>query len=214
MNEKRIILGIVGLIGSGKDTAADYFVDHYGFQRDSFANSLKDALAAVFGWDRNMLEGRTPEARSWREQTDLWWSERLGIPITPRKMLQQWGTEICRQRFHNDIWVASLENKLSKTHNNIVITDARFPNEIEAIRRSGGRIIQIKRGPNPSWFELGRAANSGNAAAQAKLKDLGIHASETSWIGSSVDYTITNNGTVLDLYASIKDLAELLLSSS
>jgi len=95
---------------------------------------LKDAVAAVFGWDRVLLEGRTKEAREWREQRDEWWSNRLGKDITPRHILQYWGTEVCRQGFHDDIWIASLENKMRKTGDNIVISDVRFPNEIKAIK--------------------------------------------------------------------------------
>ena len=75
-----MIIGFVGLIGSGKDTAADYLVNNRGFKRDSFAAPLKDAVANVFGWDRQLLEGATAESRHWREQTDLWWASRLGIP--------------------------------------------------------------------------------------------------------------------------------------
>ena len=75
-----MIIGICGFIGSGKDTAANYFVAQQGFKRDSFAGALKDAVATVFGWDRELLEGLTPEARAWREQVDLWWAKRLSMP--------------------------------------------------------------------------------------------------------------------------------------
>jgi hypothetical protein len=54
-----MIVGICGFIGSGKDTAADYLVNFHGFRRESFANTLKDAVSCVFGWDRTLLEGRT-----------------------------------------------------------------------------------------------------------------------------------------------------------
>ena len=43
-----MIIGICGLIGAGKDTAADYLVNFHEFRRDSFAATLKDAVAAVF----------------------------------------------------------------------------------------------------------------------------------------------------------------------
>jgi dephospho-CoA kinase len=65
-----MIIGICGFIGSGKDTIADYLVNLHHFRRESFANTLKDAVAQVFGWDRTMLEGRTKMAREWREQVD------------------------------------------------------------------------------------------------------------------------------------------------
>ena len=137
-----MIIGICGLIGAGKDTAADYLVNLHHFRRESFANTLKDAVSQVFGWDRVMLEGRTKHSREWREQVDSWWAERLGMPeLTPRWVLQQWGTEVCRRGFHDDIWIASLENKLRNTTDDVVITDCRFPNEIKAIKAAGGKVI-------------------------------------------------------------------------
>ena len=106
-----MIIGLCGLIGSGKDTAADYLCNFHEFRRDSFASTLKDAVASVFGWDRELLEGRTKQAREWREQIDPWWADRMHMPnLTPRLILQLWGTEVCRRGFHDDIWIASLEN--------------------------------------------------------------------------------------------------------
>ena len=75
-----MIIGVCGFIGSGKDTIADYLVNFHGFRRESFASTLKDAVSQVFGWDRTMLEGRTKQAREWREQVDPWWAERLNMP--------------------------------------------------------------------------------------------------------------------------------------
>ena len=110
-----IIIGFVGFIGCGKDTAADYLVNFHGFRRDSFANTLKDAISAVFGWDRTLMEGRTAESRKWREEVDQWWAKRLNIPhLTPRWVMQYWGTDVLRNNFHDDIWIASLENKVRK----------------------------------------------------------------------------------------------------
>ena len=157
-----MIIGISGLIGSGKDTIADYLQNIHQFRRESFANSLKDAVAMVFGWPRDMLEGRTRESREWREQVDLWWSERFDMPnLTPRWVLQYWGTEVCRRNFHDDIWIAALENKLRKTQDDIVISDVRFPNEIAAIKNAGGTVIRVIRGPEPEWFKWAISVNQG-----------------------------------------------------
>jgi len=206
-HKKGMVVGFVGLIGSGKDTAADFLVNSHGFRRDSFANTLKDAVAAVFGWDRTLLEGRTKEAREWREQVDPWWAKRLDMPeLTPRWVLQYWGTEVCRNGFHDDIWIASLENKLRNSKDNIVISDCRFPNEIKSIKDAGGIVIRVVRGAEPDWYQVAEYANQGLEMFQEKLKTLGIHASETAWVGTKFDYTLDNNETIDDLYNQIKSV--------
>lgn len=207
-----MIIGFVGFIGSGKDTAADYLVNFHGFRRDSFANTLKDAVSAVFGWDRILLEGRTKEAREWREQIDTWWADRLNMPnLTPRLMLQLWGTEVCRNGFHDDIWIASLENKMRKTTDNIVISDVRFPNEIKAIHNAGGIVVRIKRGDDPDWYQDAVNMNEGPinmswAISKMRMEQRNIHASETAWVGGNIDYIITNDSTIDALFTQIKNL--------
>jgi hypothetical protein len=208
-----MIIGFVGFIGSGKDTAADYLVNFHGFRRDSFANTLKDAVACVFGWDRTLLEGRTKQAREWREKRDDWWSERLGKEITPRWILQYWGTEVCRHAFHDDIWIASLENKMRKTTDNIVISDVRFPNEINAIHNAGGIVVRIKRGEDPEWYQDAANVNAGPknmswSISKMRMEKLGIHASETAWVGRDFDYTVLNDTSIDELFAQIKNLVE------
>ena len=210
-----MIIGICGFIGSGKDTIADYLVNLHHYRRESFANTLKDAIAQVFGWDRTMLEGRTKQAREWREQIDPWWAERLKIPhLTPRWILQYWGTEVCRKAFHDDIWIAALENKLRNSEDDVVISDCRFPNEIKAIRNAGGVVIRVVRGPEPEWYNAAVSANRGPngndtwALSRAKLERLKVHASETSWVGTKFDYVLDNNGTLDHLYQQVKRLVQ------
>lgn len=204
-----MIIGICGFIGSGKDTVADYLVNFHEFRRESFASTLKDAVSAVFGWDRTLLEGRTKEAREWREQVDPWWAQRLDMPnLTPRWVLQYWGTEVCRKGFHDDIWIASLENKLRNSKDNVVISDCRFPNEIKSIRDAGGMIIWVKRGALPDWYDVAINANIGSNVAANELKMKKIHASETAWVGTKFDYELDNNGTIEELFASIRNLVE------
>jgi hypothetical protein len=210
-----MIIGICGFIGSGKDTIADYLVNLHHFRRESFANTLKDAVAQVFGWDRTMLEGRTKQAREWREQVDPWWAERLGIPhLTPRFILQQWGTEVCRKNFHDDIWIASLENKLRNSRDDVVISDCRFPNEIWAIKQAGGIVVRVVRGPEPEWYDAAVSVNRGPngnstwALSGRRLEQLGVHASETSWVGTKFDVVLDNNSTLDDLYQQVKRLVQ------
>ena len=207
-----MILGISGLIGSGKDTIADYLTTHHGFKRVSFASSLKDAIAVIFGWNREYLEGTTKASRVWREQKDEWWSNRLKMDITPRWVLQYWGTDVCRNHFHNDIWVASVEHRLLNSKEDIVITDCRFSNEVAAIKNAGGIAIRVQRGLNPEWYDSAIAYNRGPngnsswALSKMKLDNMKIHASEYSSVGLKYDHVIENNGTIDSLHEKIKNL--------
>ena len=198
------IIGICGLIGSGKGTVADILQQQHDFKKISFADSLKDAVSVVFGWPRHLLEGDTAESREWREQRDAWWADRLGIPdLTPRLILQIWGTEVCRESFHPDVWIASMERKiqqaiLTRAENyaeaRIVVPDVRFPNEVEMIQRVGGKIWHIKRGETPAWF----IDYIKGAEAPAD-----INPSEYSWARSQFDAFIRNDGPIEQLQGII-----------
>lgn len=208
-----MILGVTGLIGSGKDTIADYLVTSHGFKRVSFAASLKDAVSSVFGWDREMLEGTTKQSRAWREEVDEWWAERLAMPqLTPRWVLQHWGTDVLRNHFHTDIWVASVENKLRQSKDDIVITDCRFANEVAAIKNAGGITCRVIRGENPVWYQAavdynkGPNGNAGWALGLRKLEKHNVHASEYSSVGLKYDHYIKNDGTIMDLHEQVNQL--------
>lgn len=209
-----MIIGLSGFISSGKDTVADIIEKKYNFSRESFADSVKDCLSSIFNWDRNLLEGKTTESRVWRDTVDEWWSKRLNIQgFTPRYAMQHFATNICRNYFHDELWIASLENKIASSNKNIIISDVRFINELQSIKRAGGYVIRIKKGNDPSWFDTAVMANYGDQKSKNLLEKLNVHVSETEWIGYTFDYIIENNGSLTDLETNISILMENLESN-
>lgn len=199
-----MILGIVGFLGSGKGTVGDILAADYSFKKLAFADPLKDAVSSIFGWRRALLEGDTQESREFRETVDPFWSARLGKEITPRKALQLMGTEAGRNVFGEDIWVASLVSR-AQVHHNVVVTDVRFRNEIAALREEGGKIVRVKRGPEPEYYDV--------ALYNRGIMDIthpNIHPSEWDWIGSEFDMVIENEGTIDDLKVEVKNMLRIL----
>ena len=196
-----MIIAISGLIGSGKDTVADYLVNLHEFRRESFAGNLKNAMCEIFGWDREMLEGRSKSSREWREQVDEWWAKRLNMPhLTPRWILQHVGTDVIRGHFHDDMWLASLENKLRKTDDDIIISDVRFKNEVKMLKGLGAVCVEVTRGDRPAWYQYALDGDT------KKLETLKVHRSEYDWVGTDFDATLDNNGSLDDLYKQVESL--------
>jgi len=195
------IVGILGFIGSGKNTVGNHLVNSHGFQSASFAESLKDAISAIFGWPRDMIEGSTSQSRIWREEPDIYWSKKMGRTVTPRWVLQHLGTNVLRDRFFDDIWIASLEHKIKQTSRNVVITDVRFPNEIKMIRENNGMLIWVKRGELPTWY---------NCALHTPDSMPGIyptvHSSEYMWVSQGPFSCIDNNETITQLHQQVDAL--------
>lgn len=205
------LIGIVGHINSGKDTVAERLRTAHGYKKVSFAGPLKDMISTVFGWDRALLEGDTKESRNFRETPDLFWSQRLGIPnFTPRYAMQYLGTDIIRNHFNKDVWVSSIEYRLfiNNGEHNTVISDARFLNELEMIRSHNGKIIWVRRGGLPEWFETAMLANQGFPVAKKIMETQykNVHPSEWEWAGFPVDHIIYNNGTLEDLYKTVDNI--------
>ena len=184
-----MLVGVVGLIGSGKGTVSDRLEGKHGFRKDSFAKSLKDAVSSMFNWDREMLEGKTESSRHWREQPDKFWSEKFGKEITPRWVLQYFGTEVMRGQMLDTIWIDSCIMRYKGTPT--VIADTRFQNELKMIQKSGGKLILVKRGELPSKEEMQKQ---------------GAHKSEWDWMGWDFDIVIDNDGTIEQLHAKVDDL--------
>lgn len=212
-----MLIGISGLIGSGKDTVADYLVSLYNFKKISFADKMKDGMSAIFGWDREMLEGSTPESRAWREQPDAFWSNELKDTITPRLMMQLFGTECMRKGFYDGVWSSLLKQEvLSNPDTNYVIADVRFNNEKRAVKDLGGELWQIRRRNLPEWWDTAMLTNTVSIDDEWIHYDNGelmenkyphIHSSEWEWIAPDSEFDV-----VLENYSKIEDLKSLVAS--
>lgn len=193
-----MIIGICGLIGCGKGTVGDILVEEYGFTKLSFADKLKDGVATVFNWDRAMLEGDTVESREWRETQDDFWSRETGRTITPRLVLQEFGTDCMRHGFDDGIWVSLVKQELVKyPKKNFVIPDVRFPNEANMIKSIHGEVWRVRRGQDPVWMRM--------------YQDIGVepkdvHESEWRWANVDFNNIIYNDLGIDELKSQVKGL--------
>jgi hypothetical protein len=96
------------------------------------------------------------------------------------------------------MWIASLENKLRKADDNIVISDVRFKNEVAMLRNLGAVCVEVTRFEKPDWYQI--------AIGGGSLEDSDIHRSEYDWIGTKFNHTLDNNGSMDQLYEQIESL--------
>ena len=211
-----VVVGLCGLLGAGKDTVADFLEEALGFRRASFAGLLKDLVAKAFGWRRDLLEGRSVESRQWRDQVCVEWAAALQMPgLTPRKILQQWGTDVVRDGFHAEFWVRALHRRIASGEfgTRVVVTDCRFPNEAAMLRQDlGGQVWRVSRGPVAEWERQVRALRAADAAPTLETVPGLPHASEWAWMGCE-DVTVENDGTLQDLRARVLARAALLVQA-
>lgn len=180
-----MLLGIVGEKRHGKDTIGDYLVDKYGFVKVSFAHPLKMMVKELFNFSEEQINGDL------KEEIDPRWN------ASPRKLLQIIGTDLFRNRMgdyfpnlKDNFWLIKAKNTIDDLRKinpdvNIVITDCRFPNEVEMIRSLGGKIIKVVR---------------------SSIKTTDTHESEL-YIRNMNDHDklIKNDSTIDDLYCEIND---------
>ncbi len=152
MRPDPLILGLAGHAGAGKDTAAAYLHEVYGFHRFAFADPLREMLFAlldaagadhVYVTERHLKEQPIPELHS-----------EEGGAISYRRLAQTLGTEWARTQFGQGFWLRVASRALGLTgwpsahhpvHELIVISDVRFANEAAWIKTLGGAVVRLHR---------------------------------------------------------------------
>jgi hypothetical protein len=166
-------IGLSGWAKSGKDTIANYLVEHHGYKRVSFADPMREALLrlnpSVPYMGHYMRLSAVVDFRGWDDA-------KREVPEI-RELLQRFGTEVGREMFGENFWVDLAISKI-QPGDKIVFADVRYQNEANAVRKLGGSVVRVTRdGVNP--------ANS--------------HHSEHDLNDYEFDLVITNNGSIEDL---------------
>lgn len=148
------LIGLGGLLRSGKDTFADYLVEEHGYVKLNMSEPLHEAmlkLDPIIDW----AEDRFGQRGSWTYSNEI---DRVGYTAAKknpevRRLLQVLGTEIGRQMFGENVWVDLAGKQIDAVRAEgkpVVITGIRYPNEIQMIRGRKGRAIWVDRGGVPT----------------------------------------------------------------
>lgn len=126
-----MIIGITGKARSGKDTIADVLVKNYGFVKINYADHLKKCTSLLFNFNNDQMYNKE------KDIIDVRYNK------TPRELLQWFGTDVMRKQFDNDFWINHVENQFDNKL--LVISDVRFQNEADLIKKYNGIIIKVTR---------------------------------------------------------------------
>jgi len=194
-----MIIGISGYIGSGKDTIANIIRDHDPrWEVVKFADKLKEVAAIILGVPRHNFEDRDYKLSELPDEWNVWdkrptsgghdvepfyTNDPVMRRMTVREFLQKLGTDAIRNGLHEDTWVnATMAGYDSKrTPPNWIITDVRFPNEFDAIKKRGGTMVRV--------FRHGMTSS---------------HISETALDTYEHDIYISNKGNIDDLVDKVR----------
>lgn len=151
------LIGLTGLATSGKDTVGA-LLRMRGYQRLAFADAVREEVYQFISQYGNTDNGlMSPPARlSYKSRclldrgafklSDVWKK-----PTDPdfRSLLQEWGTEYRRAQ-DPDYWVKSMQQNIAYLGGlSVMITDVRFPNEVELVKSNGGQIWRVERPGTP-----------------------------------------------------------------
>jgi hypothetical protein len=206
------LIGVSGHMGSGKDTVGEiikYLTSPEAIRKGSFSKCKEMGYAYETKWsiekfaaklklvaqiltgvpaykfeDRKFKESEMPSAWNSLEQSGRY---KTSKPMTYRTLLQRLGTEAMRNGLHTNVWVNALFADYEQ--HNWIITDMRFPNEFDAVKKRGGITIYIHRPDTHSLQSM-----------------IGVHESETALDNHQFDYAIKNHGSIEDLVKVVRDI--------
>ncbi len=140
------VIAICGLKRAGKDTFARCIAEmnpSRTFTFVAFADALRDTCSVAFGIPVNTF--MSDELKDVPHDS-------LPNRMTPRDALILVGTELFRKQVHPDIWIHAAVARIRQTHTDVVVvTDVRFENEIEALRKNfDTTTILVVRGTPPA----------------------------------------------------------------
>jgi hypothetical protein len=184
-------VGLSGYAGSGKDEAAKALIVG-GWRRDAFADRLRQFLYNLDPWVT--VSPDVGVARLAKLVDAYGWDRAKRTFPEIRRLLQRTGTEAGRKVLGAQVWVDALMREFDPVNEALVVTDCRFSNEADAIRKAGGVIVRVNR---PG---VGPKADPGGW----------VHESEVALDGYDFDVVIDNDGTVEDLHDRLLSTALLI----
>jgi hypothetical protein len=190
---KKIIV-FYGNKGVGKDTSFNMFNKYeFVYKQVSFADPVKETVWSLFGkkiGDKERLYGAIEKKEEiiegWEIPANLGFKEKYW---TGRRLLQWFGTDVCRN-VYGQIWVDKAEEQIRK-HDHVGITDCRFLNEYELLKRLKGEY-------DVNFVHVLRKS-MGNS-------EFSTHASEIDMDKFSPNYIIYNNKTLFELEENVKEV--------
>ncbi len=178
------IIGLTGYAGSGKDTVRNILESDHGFTGMAFADPIRSMVYALFNTAEISVDHM--HERELKEKV----IQEIGASY--RMLAQTLGTEWGRS-IHPDFWTRIAASKIDETRNHafgeigFVISDVRFPNEVEMIRSRGGQIWRIDR---------------------PGIDPVRQHASEDHVASMTADRIIDNSGSIDALWCKVSELVE------
>lgn len=202
-----LVLGLIGAKGAGKDSVAQIIIDHdpnfvrraFGDRIKAMALALDPLICVTYDEYESWTFSELPDDAHPRvigegdslNQECMWLRlssavalvgmDQVKLTADGRRLLQRFGTEVGRMEIGDNFWIDNFHTHVSNTlaaGRSVVITDARFENEVQYVRSIGGQVWQVDR---------------------PEVEDGDQHASEQAWRSIEPDRVIPNGGSFEEL---------------